>query len=91
VLHWFTRERNAAADTHINDDPIGRPNILKLANRFESYVDIENKVNAAGRSSSMTTPQVDTKATASESDYESNAETDADTNAASDSVSGIMV
>ena len=22
----------------------GRPNILKLANRFESYVDIENKV-----------------------------------------------
>ena len=94
VLHWFTRERNAAADTRINDDPIGRPNILKLANRFESYVDIENKVNAAGRSSSsssMTTPQVNTKATASDSGYESNAETDAETDAASDSVSGIMV
>lgn len=27
---------------HMRD--VGRPNILKLANRFESYVDIENKV-----------------------------------------------
>jgi hypothetical protein len=58
VMHWFARDRNAAADTHIHDDPIGRPNILKLANRFESYVDIENKVNAAGRSSSMSSPNV---------------------------------
>jgi hypothetical protein len=92
VLRWFTRERNAAADTRINDDPIGRPNILKLANRFESYVDIENKVNATGRSSSsMTTPHVDTKATASDSGYESNAESETETNAASDSVAGIMV
>jgi hypothetical protein len=94
VLRWFTRERNAAADTRINDDPIGRPNILKLANRFESYVDIENKVLRlpnAGRSSSMTTPQVDTKATASDSGYESNAESETETIAASDSVSGIMV
>ena len=95
ALHWFTRERNAAADTHINDDPIGRPNILKLANRFESYVDIENKVlrlpNAGRSSSSMTTPHVDTKATTSDSGYESNAESETETNAASDSVSGIMV
>jgi hypothetical protein len=96
VMHWFARERNAADDTHINDDPIGRPNILKLANRFESYVDIENKVMRlphAGRSISMSSPQVDTKAPASdsgsiaESGYESNAESDA----ASDAVSGIMV
>jgi hypothetical protein len=96
VLRWFTRERNAVADTHTNDDPIGRPNILKLANRFESYVDIENKVMRlpnAGRSSSisMTTPQVDTKATASDSGYESNEESETETNAASDSVAGIMV
>ena len=89
-LRWFTRERNAAADTHINDDPIGRPNILKLANRFESYVDIETKVLRlpnAGRSS-MTTPHVDTKAPASDSGYESNAESETETN---DDVSGIMV
>jgi hypothetical protein len=94
ALHWFTRERNTAADTHINDDLIGRPNILKLANRFESYVDIENKVQRlpnAGRSSSIATPHVDTKAIASDSGYESNVESETETNAASDSVSGIMV
>jgi hypothetical protein len=59
-------------------------------------VDIENKVMRlphAGRSISMSSPQVDTKAPASdsgsiaESGYESNAESDA----ASDAVSGIMV
>jgi len=84
VMHWFARERNAADDTH---NPIGRPNILKLANRFESYVDIENKVMRlphAGRSMSS---HVDTKATASdESGSESNAASET-----SDAVSGIMV
>jgi hypothetical protein len=58
VLHWLTQERNASHDNE-NDDPIGRPNILKLANRFESYVDIENKVMRlpnAGRSGSMSSP-----------------------------------
>jgi len=46
VMHWFTRERNADAIENKDDETItiGRPNILKLANRFESYVDIENKV-----------------------------------------------
>jgi len=85
VMHWFAREPNADDDTHINDDPIGRPNILKLANRFESYVDIENKVmRHAGRSMSS---HVDTKATASdESGSESNAASET-----SDAVSGIMV
>jgi hypothetical protein len=88
VMHWF---RNAAA-ADISDDPIGRPNILKLANRFESYVDIENKVMRlpnAGRSMSS---QVDTKATASDesgfSECYSNTELDSET---SDAVSGIMV
>ena len=98
VLHWFTQERRAAHDNdndNNSDTPIGRPNILKLANRFESYVDIENKVlrlpNAGRSSSSMTTQHVDTKATTSDSGYESNAESETETNAASDSVSGIMV
>ena len=99
VLHWFTRERTASHND-INDGALGQPHVLKLANRVESYVDIENKVMRlpnAGRSMSSTSPQVDTKAptTAStsastsvvESDYESNAESDA----ASDAVSGIMV
>lgn len=97
VLHWFTRER-IASHNDSNDGALGRPHVLRLANRVESYVDIENKVMLlpnAGRIMSSTSPQVDTKAptTASASastsvaavgsDYESNAESDA--------VSGIMV
>jgi len=91
VLRWFTRERNAAAD---NDNPIGRPNILKLANRFESYVDIENKVMRlpnAGRSSTIASPHINTNATASASADESGSNSNADSDAASDAVSGIMV
>jgi hypothetical protein len=96
ALHWFTQARNASHDNDNNNDtPIGRPNILKLANRFESYVDIENKVMRlphAGRSSSSMSPQVDTKATASEesgsSACNSNAESDPESN---DAVLGIMV
>jgi hypothetical protein len=93
VLHWFARERTT---TEPNDDgALGQPHVLKLANRVESYVDIENKVMRlpnAGRSMSS---QVDTKATASASADESgssachsNAELDSET---SDAVSGIMV
>lgn len=91
VMHWFTRERNAA--TSGTDDELGQPHVLRLANRVESYVDIENKVMRlpnAGRSMSSTSPQVDTKATASESGSSachSNAESDPESNA----VLGIMV
>ncbi len=100
VMHWFARERTAA-DTHINDDPIGRPNILKLANRFESYVDIENKVNAAGRSSSsMSSPNVGNTnnhtVTASRDSDSGSSVNENDTRASSeyesnDGISGIMV
>lgn len=92
VMHWFTRERNAA--TSGTDDELGQPHVLRLANRVESYVDIENKVMRlpnAGRSMSSTSPQVDTKATASESGSSachSNAESDPESN---DAVLGIMV
>jgi hypothetical protein len=97
VLHWFARERTGSTITiGANDDgALGQPHVLKLANRVESYVDIENKVMRlpnAGRSMSS---QVDTKATASASADESgssachsNAELDSET---SDAVSGIMV
>jgi len=85
VMHWFTRERTASPN---HDDgagagagALGQPHVLKLANRFESYVDIENKVNA-GRSINMSS-QVDANASASASADESgssacnsNAETD---------------
>jgi len=90
VMHWFMRERTAAADTHINDDPIGRPNILRLANQFESYVDIENKVNA-GRSRSMSSPNVETVATVPASDAGSSTCDSTGYNADNDDVSGIMV
>jgi hypothetical protein len=87
VLHWFTRERRTAS--HSNDDgAIGRPHVLRLANRVESYVDIENKVMRlpnAGRS--MSASQGDTNATASASADDSgssacnsNAESDPESN-----------
>jgi hypothetical protein len=94
VMHWFMRERNASRN-HENDDSIGRPHVLKLANRVESYVDIENKVmrlpNAGRSSGRMSSPQVDTRtpevgSSVSESNAESNAESES-----SDTVSGIMV
>ena len=45
VLHWFTRERTASHTNETNDnDAIGKPHVLKLANRIESYVDINKKV-----------------------------------------------
>ena len=58
VLHWFTRERHSIESAH-SDDALGRPHVLKLANRVESYVDIEKKVMQlpnAGRS--MSSPHV---------------------------------
>ena len=97
VLHWFRTASHAEA----NDDDagaIGRPHVLRLANRVESYVDIENKVmrlHNAGRSMSASQVdilQVDTKATASEESGSSacnyNAESDPESN---DAVLGIMV
>jgi hypothetical protein len=95
VMHWFTRERRTASHTN-DDDAIGQPHVLRLANRMESYVDIENKVmrlHNAGRSMSSTSPQVDTKATASESGSSachSNAESDS-VPESNDAVLGIMV
>ena len=53
VLHWFTRERPAAThETNPDEIMLGRPPVLKLANRIESYVDINEKVvlNKHGKS-----------------------------------------
>jgi hypothetical protein len=89
VLHWF---RTASTPEPNDDGALGQPHVLRLANRMESYVDIENKVmrlHNAGRS--MSASQVDTKATASESGSSachSNAESDPESN---DAVLGIMV
>jgi hypothetical protein len=92
ALHWF---RTASTPEPNDDGALGQPHVLRLANRFESYVDIENKVMRlphAGRSSSSMSPQVDTKATASDesgsSACNSNAESDPESN---DAVLGIMV
>lgn len=59
VIHWFTQRQTESHDMSDDDDVLGRPHVLKLANRVESYVDIENKVLRlpnAGRS--MSTPHV---------------------------------
>jgi hypothetical protein len=92
VMHWF---RTASTPEPNDDGALGQPHVLRLANRMESYVDIENKVmrlHNAGRSSMS--PQVDTKATASESAgssaCNSNAESDSDPES-NDAVLGIMV
>ena len=45
VMQLFMRERiSEQPDQPAQIHDFGRPNILKLANRFESYVDIENRV-----------------------------------------------
>jgi hypothetical protein len=101
VLHWFTRERRTAS--HSNDDgagALGQPHVLRLANRVESYVDIENKVMRlpnAGRSIGMSS-QVDANASASASADESgssacnsNAETDFVVSESNNVVRGTMV
>ena len=95
-LQLFMRERIAESnqsDQEPNHD-FGRPNILKLANRFESYADIENKIMNTPyvrRSSSMSSPQVSNINPSSASDdgsigNETNA-TDGDVSG----ISGIMV
>lgn len=60
VIHWFAQRQTDMHDMNDDDDDVlGRPHVLKLANRVESYVDIENKVLRlpnAGRS--MSTPHV---------------------------------
>jgi hypothetical protein len=100
VMHWFARERNASHtndNDNVNDHPIGKPHVLKLANRVESYVDIENKVLRlpnAGRSSSMSSPQVVESDSGSECNTDTantdNANTD-NANTDNDTVTGIMV
>jgi len=104
VMHWFTREQNADAieNNHDETTTIGRPNILKLANRFESYVDIENKVmrlpNAGRSSSSMSSSRAAAHMTAcGVSDAGSSASANAsntsehEQHSNDDAVSGIMV
>lgn len=90
VLHWLTQKRTASHNDGNADGALGRPHVLKLANRVESYVDIENKVMRlpnAGRSMSSASPLVDAKAPASASASDSGSESSAE----SDAVSGIMV
>jgi hypothetical protein len=104
-MHWFTRERTASHAIENKDDEtttIGRPNILKLANRFESYVDIENKVmrlpNAGRSSSNMSSSRAAAHMTAcGVSDAGSSASANAsntsehEQHSNDDAVSGIMV
>ena len=58
VMHWFTQGQSKSRDMNDDDDDddvLGRPHVLKLANRVESYIDIEKKVLRlpnAGRSMS---------------------------------------
>jgi len=87
MLQLFVRERIADQGGHPHDIGLGQPHILKLANRFESYADIETRVMQlpnARRSMSSASQHVDTKATSSE--VGSSASDDDD-----DAVSGIMV
>jgi hypothetical protein len=100
VLHWFTRERTASPnhedDTGAGAGALGQPHVLRLANRVESYVDIENKVMRlpnAGRSINMSS-QVDANANANASTSVSADESGSESNTASESnnvVRGTMV
>jgi hypothetical protein len=103
VLHWFTRERRSDDDTRSGDDNLGRPHVLKLANRVESYVDIEKKVMQlpnAGRSMSsphamrsISTSQRITESNLQHNESEtsrSTSDTTTNTNS-SNAISGIMV
>lgn len=46
IFQMVMREKRSDISNHEHEPmhDVGKPNILKLANRFESYVDIENKV-----------------------------------------------
>lgn len=80
------------SDDHEQMHDFGRPNILKLANRFESYVDIENKVIQMhhNKRSSTSSPHANCNtycaSDASSSTNETNENATDD-----DTVSGIMV
>ena len=93
-LQLFMRERVAESDPEQNHD-FGRPNILKLANRFESYADIENKimntpyVRRSGSSMHVSNNNPSCASDAGSSANETNA-TD-ETHATDGAVSGIMV
>ena len=93
-MQLFMRERiSEHPDQPAQIHDFGRPNILKLANRFESYADIENKIMNTPyvRRSSMSFPHVSNINPSSASDdgsigNETNA-TDGDVSG----ISGIMV
>ena len=87
-LQLFMRERIAESGQEQNHD-FGRPNILKLANRFESYADIENKImNTPYVRRSTSSMHVNNINPSSASDAGSSAN---ETNATDGAVSGIMV
>lgn len=96
VLHWFTRERQATHETNPDEMMLGRPPVLKLANRIESYVDINEKVvlNKHGKSrlglTTMKTVVPIGSATPSEDQLELEI-TETDDTAVKHEVSGIMV
>jgi len=88
MIQSFMQEKRAEPEPEQIHD-FGRPNILKLANRFESYVDIENKVMNTPyvrRSASMSSPHV-----AHWSDETNASDATDETNDTASGVSGIMV
>lgn len=88
VMQMFMREKiteQSGQPAHIQD--LGRPNILKLANRFESYMDIETRVMQlpnVRRSASMSSPHVTSHQLDSDYGNETN-----ETNTTDDTVSGV--
>ena len=94
-MQLFMREKVSPPQQSEQPDQIhdfGRPNILKLANRFESYADIENRVRRIGGSSLHVGNNNPYSASESSSSTETHAtdETNA-TNDAASGISGIMV
>ena len=85
VLQLFMREKIAESDQEQNHD-LGRPNILKLANRFESYADIENRVQMHHNKRSSLSSSVDNFNPGA-----SDAGSTNETNSTDGAVSGIMV
>ena len=107
IFQMVMREKRSDISNHEHEPmhDVGKPNILKLANRFESYVDIENKIiqmhhNKRGSMSSSDVNgngngngNVNTPWHASESgsSIPTNATDDDDTVSGTSGVSGIMV
>lgn len=94
VMQLFMRERIAESnqsDQEPNHD-FGRPNILKLANRFESYADIENKImNTPYVRRSGSSMHVSNINPSSASDDDSNGNETNSTDGDVSGISGIMV